>query len=76
MGVLVGVADCGKSWKWVCRGRSALGFKTRRSSHVGQNHAVLGLPKSRLGKQNVASTQSSLLAVWKNAEETLQVGKG
>ena len=33
--MLVGVTDCGTSWKWGCRGRLALGFKPRRGSHAG-----------------------------------------
>ena len=33
MGVLAGVTDCKKSRKWACRGRWALGFKPRHSSH-------------------------------------------
>ena len=34
-GVRADVADCGRSWKWGYRGRSAPGFKPRRSSHSG-----------------------------------------
>ena len=33
-GMLVGVANCGRSWKWGCRGKLALGFKPRHGSHV------------------------------------------
>ena len=42
MGILAGVADCGRSRKWGCRGRFAPGFKPRRGSHVGWNQAVWG----------------------------------
>ena len=44
MGVLAGVADCEKSWKWGCRGRLAPGFKPRHSSHAGWNQEALGAP--------------------------------
>ena len=33
MGMLAGVTDCRRSWKWGCRGRWALGFKPRHGSH-------------------------------------------
>ena len=44
MGMLAGVTDCGRSQKWGCRGRLALGFKPRRGSHAGAfwDHAALG----------------------------------
>ena len=42
--MLAGIADCGRSWKWGCRGRLVLGFKPRRSSHARGNHMPLGLP--------------------------------
>ena len=34
MGILAGVADCGRSWKWGCRRKLALGFKPRHGSHT------------------------------------------
>ena len=34
MGMLAGVTDCRRSQKWGCRGRLALGFKPRCSSHT------------------------------------------
>ena len=49
--MLAGVTDCGRSRKWGCRGRWALGFKARCGSHTkrgpmaltekGENHAAL-----------------------------------
>ena len=33
-GMLAGVTDCGRSQKWGCRGRLALGFQLRRGSHA------------------------------------------
>ena len=33
-GMLAGVTDCRRSQKWGCRGRLALGFKPRLSSHT------------------------------------------
>ena len=44
MGMLAGVADCGRSQKWGCRGRLALGFIPRSGSHDKRNHTALGLP--------------------------------
>ena len=34
MGMLVAVANCGRSQKWCGRGRLALGFKPRYGSHA------------------------------------------
>ena len=34
VGMLAGVADCGRSRKWGCRGRLAQGFKPKCSSHA------------------------------------------
>ena len=34
--MLAGVTDCGRSQKWGCKGRWALGFKPRRGSHRGR----------------------------------------
>ena len=61
--MLASVAKCGKSWKWGCRGRLALGFKPRcgscdKKNHMAlagnhhaalaeENHVALGLPLSR-----------------------------
>ena len=42
--MLAGVADCGRSWKWGCRGRLVLGFKSRCNNHDKKNHEALGLP--------------------------------
>ena len=63
MGMLASVADCGRSQKWGCRGRLALGFKPRGGSHdknhhtafaeknhmalAGENLSALGLPLPR-----------------------------
>ena len=72
MEMLAGVTDCGRSRKWDSRGRLALGFKLRCGSHDKKNHAALGLPlPCSLGsrQQDVATMQSSVLAVWKNAED-------
>ena len=54
MGILAGVADCGRSWKWGCRRKLVLGFKPRNGSHAREglygfwrergNHMALGLP--------------------------------
>ena len=41
MRMLAGVTDCGRSRKWGYRGRLALGFKPRHSSHRKEDHAVL-----------------------------------
>ena len=35
-GMLAGVTDCRRSWKWGCRGRLALGFKLGCGSHTGE----------------------------------------
>ena len=52
-GTLAGVAACGRSQKWGCRGRLALGFKPRCGSHERReprgfgkvwSHEALGLP--------------------------------
>ena len=41
-GMLAGVTDCRRSWKWGCRGRLALGFKPRCGSHNrGEDHTAL-----------------------------------
>ena len=40
--MLAGVTDWGKSRKWGCRGRLALGFKPRHGSHARGDHAALG----------------------------------
>ena len=40
--MLAGVTDCRRSWKWGCRGRLVLGFKTRcQQPNPGEDHAVL-----------------------------------
>ena len=53
MGLLAGVANCGRSQKWGCRERLALGFKPRHGSHArlgplgfgeSQDHVALGFP--------------------------------
>ena len=44
MGMLAGVANCGRSRKWGRRGRLVLGFKPRCGSHDKHHHAALGLP--------------------------------
>ena len=41
-GMLAGIADCGMSWKWGCRGGLALGFKIQVGSHPGGDHMALG----------------------------------
>ena len=41
MGMLAGVADCGRNQKWGCRGRFTWEFIPRPGSHSGQNHRVL-----------------------------------
>ena len=54
-GMLAAVANCGRSRKWGCRGRLALGFKPTCSSHdhnhhtalAGENHVALELPLPR-----------------------------
>ena len=46
LGMLAGVADCGRSEKWGWRGRFMLGFKLRHGSHMVWNHMVLGEPHS------------------------------
>ena len=40
-GMLAGVASCGMSQKWGCRGRLALGFKPRHGSHARGDHTAL-----------------------------------
>ena len=52
--MLADIADCGRSQKWGCRGRLALGFKPRHGSHARkgpcgfwqerENCTALGLP--------------------------------
>ena len=41
--MLAGVIDCGRSWKWGCRGRLVLGFKPRSGSHAWLGHHGFGL---------------------------------
>ena len=36
MGMLAGVTDCRRSWKWGCRGRLELGFNPRLGSHTSE----------------------------------------
>ena len=46
MGVLAGVADCGRSWKWVYGGGSRLGFK-RKAGHHGERRNNAGLQRGQ-----------------------------
>ena len=55
--MLAGVTDCGRGWKWGCRGRLVLGFKPRLSSHGRGDHAALGcslLPHSLGSRRDLA----------------------
>ena len=40
-GMLAGVTDYRRSWKWGCRGRLALGFKPRHGSHTRERTTLL-----------------------------------
>ena len=46
--MLAGKSDYGRSQKWGCRGKLALGFKPRSSSHR-EDHAVLGEKRRERG---------------------------
>ena len=61
MRMLAGVTDCGRSRKWGCRGRLALGFKPRHSSHP------------RLGPRGFGVLP---FAMWLRKQETLSGRKG
>ena len=64
MGILAGVADCGRSRKRGCRGRLALGFKPRRSSHDKKNRAALALPLPHsLGNRKVTCSSDAELSL-------------
>ena len=69
MGMLVSVADCGRSQKWGCRGRLALGFKSRHGSHYKKNHAAFGLPSPcSLGSQKVRRSSDAELSLSSSEE--------
>ena len=40
-GMLAGVTDCRRSWKWGCRGRWALGYNLATTAVEGEDHVVL-----------------------------------
>ena len=60
-GVRNGAAE--EDWRW--------DLNPGMAAMLEENHVAEGA-----GRQDVAARQSSLLAVWKNAGETLQEGKG
>ena len=45
--MLAGVTDCGRSQKWGCRARWALGFNPRRSSHTRERTTWLWQRRER-----------------------------
>ena len=58
------VANCGRSRKWGCRGRLALGFKPRLGSHNKRNHVALGLPLPlSLGSQKARCSSNAELSL-------------
>ena len=64
-GRLPGVADCGRSQKWGCRGRLVPGLKPRLGSHARRgNHAVWGLPwPHSLGSQKARCSSDTGLSL-------------
>ena len=57
-------SPCGRSRKRGCRGRLALGFKPRRSSHDKKNRAALALPLPHsLGNRKVTCSSDAELSL-------------
>ena len=65
MGMLAGVPDCRRNWKWGCLGRLALGFKPRCGSHTERGpRGFRGEGRGPRGFGGIGGENHGALAEW------------